>query len=568
MSTRNSAQTDLLGATDTDVQPEHPERRSGALCVPGTLAPSRRESSAPGHAPSRAPAHGATPRALTSAILVDRPLPGASAERGGRRSPSVWDPDITRRMRALLHALPLFRLHHSNEIVGGRGGEFSHYDAFAIAFRIFDLVIENQGLESEPQSDEIAPLLSATLTAMDDAEGITPDPDRHARMVDRVLSWLLNAPAHGEPYPVEYTDFDRGTAKRRQIDVRLMRQRYAPGGRIVLRISPEMTNLYLTALDLPIEDQQIAVAAVLKAQVDRGVFTEALRTARAAYALSVQYREQIESWIRETRRDAVAVDWREEVPMLLDRARGHIEERVSADRQMRQGAEDKLNALEMGSDDARNLAAVIELVDRCADQHSALLRRLIQALPTFLDEQARQAFVPQYARSAPDLPRDVLEPFMALPQATAIEATDFLLGQFVPPMAPGLLSLIDLVEWHFRPRTEARSHSVEVAERDLEDVPEERRMFEPEDWDEASRILDRITEPVRLSGLLARLHADGAADSLLDLLVLRAVFAFSPNEEGGSADDLRAEKVRGTLTWGRYHGDDLYLFRPPAVEAP
>lgn len=566
MSTRNSAQIDLLGATETDAQPEPAERRSGVLRVPGTLAPSRREPTAPAHAPSRAPAPGAAPQAMTSDILVDLHLPGEAAERAGRRSPSVWDPDITRRMRALLHALPLFRLHHSNEIVGGRGGEFAHYDAFALAFRIFDLVIENTGLESEPETDDLAALLAPTLTAMDEAEGIAPDPDRHRRMAERVLSWLLNATGHGEPYPVEYTDFDRGEAKRRKLDVELLRERYMPGGRIVPRLSPEITNLYLSALDLPIEDQQIAVEAVMSAQLKRGSFNEALRSARQAHALSVRYREQVETILRETRRDAVAVDWREEVPTLLDSARQHIEERQRTERQIRQGAEDKLNALEMGSQDARSLAAVIDLVDRCFDQHGALLRRLIQALPTFLDEQARQAFVPQYARSAPDLPKDVLEPFMGLPQAVALEATGFLLGQFVPPNTPGVLSLLDLVEWHFRPRTEARSHSVEVAEREMEDLPEEPLVFAPEDWDRASTILDGISEPERLSELLGRLQGEGAPEIVLELLVLRALFAFSPNEESTGPEALRAEKAGGTLTWGRYHGDDLFLFRIPESE--
>jgi hypothetical protein len=200
------------------------------------------------------------------------------------RESLVWNADITRGMRTLLHALPLFRLHHSDTIVGGQGGEFAHYDAFAIAFRIFDLVIENTGLENEPEAEDIPALLGPTLAAMDEAAGVAADPERHLRMGQRVVDWLTNLAGHGEPYAVGYTDFDGATAKRRSLSVEVLGRRYQPGGRIVPRLSAEITNLYLSALNLPIEDQQIAVEAVMSAQIRRGSFSEALRSARHAHA--------------------------------------------------------------------------------------------------------------------------------------------------------------------------------------------------------------------------------------------------------------------------------------------
>ena len=482
---------------------------------------------------------------------------------------AVWNTDVAKRQRVLLHALPLFRLHHADSIVGGRGGEFSHYDAFALTLRVFDLIIENTGLENEPETHQLGEALVPTLTAMDVAVGIEPCPDRHARMAEWVMKWLLNEdPGHREPHRVPYTAFDdQGRAKRRNLNVTLLTERYMPGDRIVPRLSPELTNLYLSALDLTIEDQQIAVETVMKAQIRRGRFSEAVRSARQAHALSVQYREQIEAILRATRRDAVRVDWREEVPTLLDNARDHIEERTRTERQIRQGAEDKLNALTMGGPEARQLAEVIKLVDRCFQQHTALLRRLILALPTFLDEQARQAFVPQYARSAPDLQRDVLEPFMALRQAVALEHTDDLLSQFVPPRVPGVLSLRELVEWHFRPRAEGRSHTVPVPERNLQEVKEEPLRFSPDDWDRAAAVLGGVAEPVRLSALLEELRGNGLPPIVLDLVVLRALFVFAPGEEGGDGDGLCAEKSGEMMSWGHYYGDDLILYRIPEDEA-
>lgn len=256
-----------------------------------------------------------------------------------RRSGSPeWNDEITHRQRVLLHALPLFRLHHADAIVGGQGGEFAHYDAFALAFRVFDLIIENTGLENEPETDDLARSLFPTLTAMDAAAGVDPDPERHQRMAERVLEWLLNEANHREPYGIPYTDFEGGEARRRHLEVRLVTERYMPGDRIVPRLSPEITNLYLSALDLTIEDQQIAVEAVMNAQIARGSFNEAVRSARQAHALSVRYREQLEAILRATRRDVLRVDWRDEVPALLHSAQSHIEERTRTERQIRQGA--------------------------------------------------------------------------------------------------------------------------------------------------------------------------------------------------------------------------------------
>lgn len=476
-----------------------------------------------------------------------------------------WNHDITHRQRVLLHALPLFRLHHSDAIVEGQGGEFAHYDAFALAFRIFDLIIENTGLENEPETDDLARALFPTLASMDAAAGVEPDSERHQRMAERVLEWLLNETNHREPYNVPYTDFEEGEAKRRHLEVRLVTERYMPGDRIVPRLSPEITNLYLSALDLTIEDQQIAVEAVMNAQISRGSFNEAVRSARQAHALSVRYRERLEAILRATRRDVLRVDWRDEVPALLHNARSHIEERTRTERQIRQGAEDKLNALVMGSSEAMQLAEVIQLVDRCFQQHIALLRQLIVALPTFLDEQARQAFRPVYLRASPDLQRDVLEPFMALPQGIALAQVDFLLSQFVPPKIPGVLSLLELVDWHFRPRAEYRAHTVAVLDRDLESISEELLRFSPEDWDRAAAVLEGVGDPVALSKVLAD-FTDGSTSSVVrDLVLLRALFAFSPGEDG-DADGLFAERSGHLLRSGPYHGDDLVLYRVPERE--
>src|SRR5438105_15829805 len=81
---------------------------------------------------------GAKPDA---ADLDQAPALGPSASIG-----DAWPVDLTRRLRVLLHTLPLDGVRRGDAI---RDAELRHYDGLALALRVLDVVIDRLGLEAE-----------------------------------------------------------------------------------------------------------------------------------------------------------------------------------------------------------------------------------------------------------------------------------------------------------------------------------------------------------------------------------------------------------------------------------
>lgn len=476
------------------------------------------------------------------------------------RAVDAWTPEITRRQRVLLHAEPIFRMKIRGDARMNEEHDLGHYDSMALVFKIFDLVLETMGLEGELDMAGLAAAAAPLLRAMDDAKGIAPSAERHQRAIDRVLGWLLNEEGRREPFEVRYLDFDDALrAETRLLPVTLMTEQFTATGNSVPRLSPEAMNLYLNAIDFPIQDQQLAMAAMIRAQIARGRLTEAEHSARAALALSVQYREQIEVLLRATQRDIHQVDWRVEVPAKLDDAIDHVRERVDADRDLMAAAEEKLNNVPFGSAEAQQIARVIFLIERCFKQHVRLQDKLMTAMPTFLDEHDRQAFRPRMLTAAIDLSREVLEPLMRVSRADVLEMAAPLIRMFSPVEVPTVLWLDELVTRLLAPRREPREHTVALPERDVRAVASEPVWFDAATWAAAGRVLEGVRAPIRLAELINDARADGAEEKVVELVALRALYLYAPGEEETAG--LRAEKTGERFSIGVYHGDNLMLRR-------
>jgi hypothetical protein len=218
----------------------------------------------------------------------------------------IWHPHLTHKLRVLLHAFPLLRLQQSDNRCDLA---FRHYDSLSLTVKVFDLIIENTGLEREIDNQQMATSLVPLLRCMDAAAGIEPDSARHSTIAERLLGMLRNDAQGRQHFKERYVDFHSGRAIDRMLEFRLIEERYHPDGRIVLRLSNEALNLFLNALDLDIEDAQAAAEAVVQSQLARGRFSEAAESASNARLQSVRYKEKIEQALRETRRDIRRVDW-------------------------------------------------------------------------------------------------------------------------------------------------------------------------------------------------------------------------------------------------------------------
>src|SRR5262245_44501158 len=274
-----------------------------------------------------------------------------------------WPADLTRRLRVLLPALPLDGMRRGDAI---RDTEFRHYDSLALALRVLDVVIDRLGLEAEADREVMTRVLRPMLSAMDAAAGVEPSPERHERMLDKLLGGLRNDGDARRPFREEYTSLNgEGEAQRHALEFRLLFDAFHPSGRTVLRPSAEACNLYLRLLDLDVEDAQAAAEAVVESQLARGRFDEAVHSARQARIQSVRFRDKVLQILRDTRRDVDRVDWKVEVPRMLDEAREHLARRLRVEQGILDTADGRLDVMAEADGAGRAVVKVAELIRDC-----------------------------------------------------------------------------------------------------------------------------------------------------------------------------------------------------------
>lgn len=468
-----------------------------------------------------------------------------------------WPADLTRRLRVLLHTLPLDTMRRAD---AQRDPELRHYDGLALALRILDVVIDRMGLEVEADREVATRVLRPVLAAMDAAAGVPESPERHDRMVDRLLGGLRNDGDARRPFREEYTSIGTdGRAQRHALEFRLLSDAFHPSGRTVLRPSAEACNLYLRLLDLDVEDAQAAAEAVVESQLARGRFDEAAHSARQARIQSVRFRDKVLQMLRDTRRDVGRVDWKIEAPRTLNDSLSHLERRLAVERGILEAADERLEIMPDEDAGARAaVAQVAELTRDCLLRNAELHEQLIGARNVFLDAQARQAFAPRPSRPLPDLPADVLEPLLRMPVARADRVLERGFPLFVGPRVPVVASLEGLVSWMLQPRRPRPRQEIPVEPVDAAEVDAELRHYPPEVRAAAGSLLEGLDGDTRLSDLLATARAAGAPDAVLEVLALYALQGFATEDRATArvaAEPIAGERLEDPLLYG----DDLFV---------
>lgn len=472
-----------------------------------------------------------------------------------RSALAAWDLSLTHRLRVLLHTAPLYELRSGDS---RRDPELRHYDSLALAMKVFDLVIDSAGLDREVDRNRVEQALEPLLVQMDAAADIASDPSKHEIMVDRVLGGLRNDANRRRPFEEIYTNFEEDlSAQRRKLEFRILVDYFHPSGGTVLRLSNEAINLYLNALELDIEDAQAAAEAVVSSQLSRGRFDEAVQTARNARWQSLRFAEKVSAIIRETRRDVSRVDWREEVPKLLEEALTHLDIRLTVERNILTTANDRLEVLDQGDSTALAVAEVSRLIRDCRLRHVELHRQVMGARNIFLDEQARQSFSAVPLTIHPNLLADVLEPVLRLGRNNAKTIIEHAFPFFFGGQAPSSLSLSDLVSWLLRPRRDSPQMEVEVHGTDLAMGGIDWARFHPADRARVDELLAGLQGSVTLSVFLKRLYESGASPAAVELTTLTALRAFAPDHEENLL--LRVERLPQMFSVCGFYGDDLTL---------
>ena len=469
----------------------------------------------------------------------------------------IWPVELTRRLRVLLHTLPLDALRRGDAT---RDPELRHYDGLALALRVLDVVIDRLGLEAEADREVVTRVLRPVLTAFDIAAEMPVSAERHDLMVDKLLSGLRNDGDARRPFTEEYASVDsEGHASRHLLEFRLVIDTFHPSGRTVLRPSSEACNLYLRLLDLDVEDAQAAAEAVVESQLARGRFDEAVHSARQARIQSVRFRDKILRILRDTRRDVDRVDWKEDVPRTLSESIAHLERRVSVERGILGAADERLEL--MPDEDAggrRAVAEVAGLTRDCLLRHTELHEQLMGARNVFLDAQARQAFAPGAWQPLPDLAQDVLEPVLRMPLIDASRLIERGFGAFVGPRVPILPSLTELLSWMVQPRRPQPPQEIPVEAIDAAQLEAEIQRYSPEIRAAAESLLRTTSVERRLSEVLSAARTNGVPDAVLEVIGLLALQGFASEDRsvaGISAEAIVGARLQDLLLYG----DDLLV---------
>jgi len=476
------------------------------------------------------------------------------------RTPTSGSSTLHSRQRVLLHTQPLVTLQQKWK----QGvAEQAHYDALTLSLKLFDSVIDGSGFGNEVTREAMLQSLQPLLTAFDEASDVRQDERLHRQVVDRLIGYLKNDADRGREFEVEYADFHGSRRLDRKIlRFKILKEMHGYSGEIVLQLSSEAINLFLNALDLDIESAQEANEAVVRFQLQRGKFDQARAFAENARGQSLRYGDKIERVIAQTKRDIHQVDWRNEVHHLLDEAVEHVRGRQRIESEIIDSAQQKLALAQLDDDHRHSIHDVIRLMRDCRHRHLNLNRQLMSARGHFFEQQTRQCFSESEADTPINLRDDVLEPLLAMPQATVLALGEGTTPLLVGPRAPKIVSLHRLVAWQLQPLRIRSEGEVEVVELDLVDSDAEVKRFDDQVLHDSEKVFVELDGPTLLSDLMRKLDLDGCPEDVQDAVVLRVLEQFDP-EDGENDFDVSMHEPDG-LAHERMIGDDL-LIRPRQI---
>lgn len=468
-----------------------------------------------------------------------------------------WNSSLTERQRVLLHTQPLMAMRQS-WLARDDGGQ--RYDPLCLCMKLFEVVIDQSGFGNDVVRDSVARDLVPLLRSIDVGDGIEPDDERHQRVIDRLVGSLLNESHRGESFAIEYSDFDtNGRSSRRSFAFKLLKEIHGYSGEIGLALSSEAINLFLNALDLDIESEQIANEAVVQFQLERGNFDKARSSAETARARSLQYEQKIHRFLEQAKRDIRRVDWRDEVHATLLDANEHVDVRLRIEDDIIRSAREKLDSIAENDENRPSLADVVRLMDDCLSRHLRLSKRLMTARGEFIEQQSRQCFVDFEITERIDMRDGLLTPLLALPVGRAVELTEGVGHTLAGPMPPRVLTLRDLVEWQLQPKREQTVGEAPIEEMELVETNSEVIRLDGGVLADSEKVFAELEQTVRLSELLKLLGHDGCPAAVQDAVTLQILESFDPEDEEAAAP-IGVELVEPAgLNGERCSGDDLLV---------
>jgi len=458
------------------------------------------------------------PDAYAGAVALDA---DASLHDDGFISESMVNAaGFAQRVKALATTAPLHDLDARKTQV--QAADYAVYQMAELALHAIDLVTIAMDFDTGADPAKVLRELATKVAVQ--------APDRteseHARVATWVLENLLNVGSADRGFRTIYGLSGPNGYDRRTFDFKLLEETRGPDGELYLRASNEAVNVLVGALEVDLEAAHIAADVRLDILIKRGRLSEAQAAAQNARYRTIQYGEMLRQRLEATSRNVRNVDWAEAMPVFLDEALAHIEDRSKAENAILVNLTEVRDTADTPTRKAQ-AARLVEVVQDCLRRHDQLQTGLQAAGGRFRAEQDRQTFTPGPIRAALDLHAQLLQPVLACPIAEADTALLRFFGPSAGLSVPHALRLVDLFEGLITPPVERDLLGEVVGEPEIE-LDEDPARFPEASYEHLEMLLDLDPEaPQRLSGLLAdartRQAEDPEAEDLPLLVVVRVL---------------------------------------------
>jgi hypothetical protein len=465
----------------------------------------------------------------------------------------TWQIALPRRVATLARMHPLHRFEASK---AARHIDLGKHDLRTLSLMIFDTVIERMGLASGAPRDDIIGALKPIIVAAE------PNADfvRVADVATAVLDFLMNEEERRRAFREEILVVEEGAQVSREVSFHYLQQVLGPNDEPLYRATVEGINLYTGTLGLDVEDAHAANAAVLKYQIGRGRFREAVATARQAVAITTQYEQKVRRALDIARRDITQINWAAEILQTLSEARDHLRTRIDADNEI-------LSAVEDHEDDANiqergHIAELVQHIRECQSRNSALHVLVMDANESWLGEHTRQAFRTRALGVLPDLEASVLRSSLMLQESRLdLETSWQLTAIFLPPTPPSIADGRRLVDLLLAPPREHEGPENGLAEPEAEEMSQAADRFSEQDFRDADTVLESApTDGTLISDLLAKAQLSGLSPTVQTLIYLLTLRAYGETEENAEyAVDIADHCFVTDIFWG-----DNLIIRPAA----
>lgn len=472
--------------------------------------------------------------------------------KGSLNSRTWWDAAIDRQ-RSLAITAPLQELETHKSHVRAQNHDIRTYCLYVI-----DQVVLGMRANRGERLDVVEKVLGELVARCEPDVGN----ELKGRIVAYVIDGLLNARRRG-PFIETLTAFDEsGVPRRERYPFTLLEAKDIGDDAFYLVASPQAIRLYTDLLARDVTDEQVANEFLFRFLVERGEWQKAAEESGRMELLSLEYEQVIRKAVEQTEVNVRAVNWKDAMVPVLQRARQHVGDRVHAENSVLASLREKLERdATLSDDDRKKLVRVEETLDGVICRHTRLARTLLEANQKFSEAQDAQCYRPRRLSSFADLEGDLFRPLLLTPLGRlAAKADEFAEIVFRPEPRP-LVSLVEMVDRLLQAEREPHART-EDADSDLEAVAPEPPFLSVEDEAQANAMLESIREPCRLTDVLEEMAAQGLTPKARDRVVTDLLKAI------GQADlPLRVSPNGGKLASAEYAGDEL-MIEPQTSTAP